>query len=86
MLRKQQQQHVAYRRLSKFRQSRSRDSSFTDSSEDGNERQQQRRQKQLTFSPQICLALVFFILIVSLFATKTWIKNKDWLSRASLFR
>ena len=89
---KKQQQHLLYRRLSKSRQSRSRDSSFTDSSEDGHDRtqqqqqQQQRKQKQLTFSPQICVALVFFILIVSLFATKTWIKNKDWMSRASLFR
>ena len=105
LLRKQQQQSnipvtSSYRRLSKCRRQRldscsSRDSSLTDSSEDGCEtalrqqQQQQLRQQQqptVVVTPQIVLTLTLIVIVLALFSTKTWIKNQDWLSRASLFR
>ena len=106
LLRKQQQQSnipvtSSYRRLSKCRRQRldscsSRDSSLTDSSEDGCEtalrqqqQQQQLRQQQqptVIVTPQIVLTLTLLVIVLALFSTKTWIKNQDWLSRASLFR
>ncbi len=103
----QQQQHSnipvtsCYRRLTKCRRQRldscsSRDSSVTDSSEDGCEmttqqqkqhlRQQQQQQPTIVVSPQLILTLSLLVIVLALFSTKTWIKNQDWLSRASLFR
>jgi hypothetical protein len=62
-----------------------RDSWSTDSSDDGRQ-SRRRRQRHLAPGLRSSAALFLVVVVVAAFAAKTWTKNQDWLSRASLFR
>ena len=91
----QRQQHHQQRRSSKRR-----DSSSTDSSDDVGLASLSTststttmtmttpfvQKRRFVVTPSFVAAASLLVLILTCFAAKTWTKNQDWMTRASLFR
>ena len=90
--RQQQQQHLLQQQQQLLQQqqrrrsSKRRDSSSTDSSDDAVTSATTHRRRHLVLNRTLVAFLTALLLLLLCFGVKTAIKNKDWMSRATLFR